>query len=354
MTARNVSGGVLTTASVANVTTGGGGLAASGSVSDTDSGQTNQLAYDKASGLSEQLIIDFDNDIDSASFTFNSLFTSGYGEEGHWAVYDNGVLVAQGDFTEGAAGSGTGTVTIDPTAVFDQLVLSANIQTDFTDGSDYVVTGIDYTEAGTGDTITGTDIDDVMYGFGGDDTLNGGGGDDVLIGGEGADALDGGAGTDTVSYVGSSAAVDVNLGSGTATGGDAAGDTFSNIENVTGSSFDDTLTGDSGDNTLSGGAGDDTLYGGDGNDLFLFQEGDGSDTASGGAGASWVDTVHLMDADGGGDLGVYGADWTVTITSGSIDSQDANSISLAQDTDGFVTLQDGSQFSFTDLERIEF
>jgi hypothetical protein len=61
-----------------------------------------------------------------------------------------------------------------------------------------------------------------------------------------------------------------------------------------------------------------------------------------------------MDADGGSDIGAFGTDWTLTVTSGSIDSQDANSISLAQDTDGYVTLQDGSQFSFTDLERIEF
>ena len=60
------------------------------------------------------------------------------------------------------------------------------------------------------------------------------GGNDTLIGG--ADTLDGGDGTDTASYEGSSAAVTVSLVAGaTNTGGDAEGDTLSNIENLTGS-----------------------------------------------------------------------------------------------------------------------
>ena len=50
------------------------------------------------------------------------------------------------------------------------------------------------------------------------------------------------------------------------TGGHAAGDTFSNIENLTGSSHNDTLNGDDGDNILAGGAGADRLDGGDGTD----------------------------------------------------------------------------------------
>ena len=42
-------------------------------------------------------------------------------------------------------------------------------------------------------------------------------------------------------------------------GGDAQGDRLSNIENLTGSNFDDTLEGDAGNNMLVGGLGTDTV-----------------------------------------------------------------------------------------------
>ena len=75
--------------------------------------------------------------------------------------------------------------------------------------------------------------------------------------------MDGGTDTDTASYEGSSAAVTVSLVAGaTNTGGDAEGDTLSNIENLTGSAHDDSLTGNDFGNDLSGGAGADTLNGG--------------------------------------------------------------------------------------------
>ena len=61
----------------------------------------------------------------------------------------------------------------------------------------------------------------------------------------------------------------VNLGAGTASGGDAQGDTLSGIESLTGSAQADTLTGDSGDNMLDGGAGADVLTGGLGNDTYV-------------------------------------------------------------------------------------
>ena len=62
----------------------------------------------------------------------------------------------------------------------------------------------------------------------------------------------------------------VNLGAGTASGGDAAGDTLSGIENVIGSAQADTLTGDGGDNVLEGDAGNDSLDGGAGDDTAVF------------------------------------------------------------------------------------
>jgi hypothetical protein len=72
--------------------------------------------------------------------------------------------------------------------------------------------------------------------------LIGDAGDNVLVGGAGADQLDGGGGFNTADYSTSSAAVTVNLATGRGAGGDAEGDTLVNIQQVDGSSYDDTLT----------------------------------------------------------------------------------------------------------------
>ena len=134
--------------------------------------------------------------------------------------------------------------------------------------------------------------DDTLYGEAGDDTLDGEEGDDVLEGGAGADVFNGGAGGDTASYTGSPVRVRVNLDTGQAAGGDAAGDTFHDIEHLAGSAYADKLTGDGGANRLSGGAGDDRLYGSAGNDVL--NGGAGADTLGGGAGD---DTVSYLDSD---------------------------------------------------------
>jgi Ca2+-binding RTX toxin-like protein len=142
------------------------------------------------------------------------------------------------------------------------------------------------------DTLTGDDhanmLDggvgwDSLFGGGDADILLGGDGDDTLEGGAGPDTLNGGAHTDTASYAGSGSGVTVNLATGTATGGDAAGDTFVSIENLIGSSHGDKLTGDAGDNTLNGLGGRDTLTGGGGNDTL--DGGANNDTLLGGVGS---------------------------------------------------------------------
>ena len=125
--------------------------------------------------------------------------------------------------------------------------------------------------AGSGDdSVTGNVADNLLEGRDGADTLMGSLGDDTLIGGTGADTLDGGEGSDTAAYTGSDAAVTVNLLNGTATGGDAEGDTFTSIENLSGSAHDDSLTGDASDNVLEGAAGADVLDGGDGLDTAAY------------------------------------------------------------------------------------
>lgn len=126
----------------------------------------------------------------------------------------------------------------------------------------------------------------------GDNRLVGNAGDNVLAGLAGADIIDGGAGRDIASYAASLEGVTIDLGTGLALGGDAAGDILVDVEGLTGSGLADNLTGDDGDNVLNGGAGDDALVGGDGADRL--DGGLGSDVLAGGAG----DDVYIIaDAD---------------------------------------------------------
>ena len=141
------------------------------------------------------------------------------------------------------------------------------------------------------DTLDGGAGNDGLYGRAGNDTLNGGDGDDLLSGGLGTDRLDGGAGLDRVTYVDSAAGVTINLANGTAAGGDAQGDVLVNIENLTGSVFNDALTGNAGGNLLQGGAGNDWIDGGAGDDVV--SGGTGSDALYGGLGN---DTLIYTDS----------------------------------------------------------
>ena len=186
VTAQNVVGGVLTAPSAANVADGGGWFGAGGTVSDTDSGVQQQIAYDLASGISETLIVDFDNPITELSFTTYSLQTASFGEVGHYDVYNGGVLVGSSDFTD-STGTGNDTFTVSGFGDFDQIVFTALIQTDLTDGSDYGISDITFTPSlpasdPDADSIDGGDGDDLIYGEVGGDTLGGGSGDDTIYG----------------------------------------------------------------------------------------------------------------------------------------------------------------------------
>ncbi|WP_162270304.1 S8 family serine peptidase [Bordetella ansorpii] len=109
----------------------------------------------------------------------------------------------------------------------------------------------------------------------------------LIFAGSGDNVMDGGGGTDTVNYLSATAGITLNLSLTTAqaTGGSGT-DTVRNIENVTGTRFDDVLTGNAANNVLIGGLGNDTLSGGAGNDIltgalgndtYLLNRGDGSD-----------------------------------------------------------------------------
>lgn len=140
------------------------------------------------------------------------------------------------------------------------------------------------------------------------DTLTGNEGNNVLVGGAGADSLDGYWGWDTADYAGSTAAVVVDLGLNTATGGDAEGDTFTSIENLVGTAYADTLTGDYEYNTFEGGAGADQLNGGDGADTASYARSDAAvtvnlDAGTGTGGDAQGDTLSLIENLLGSDFG---------------------------------------------------
>jgi len=185
-----------------------------------------------------------------------------------------------------------------PTATADLTVTGKGGNDSITTGS-----GIDIIDGGEGnDTIRSGAGDDRVVGGGGNDNLFGGDGADNLKGGKGADIIDGGNGEDYLNYSNSSAGVNIDLFLGSASGGDAEGDSYTNIEHVRGSVFDDIITGNNGNNILYGGSGgNDILNGGKGNDRLnglhgddILNGGEGNDILEGGFG---IDTLNGGDGD---------------------------------------------------------
>jgi len=131
----------------------------------------------------------------------------------------------------------------------------------------------------------------IIRGLAGKDGLYGLSGNDTLIGGADGDHLDGGSesglkfgtlqaesdqlqdGGDTASYEDAPSPVSVNLLTKSGSEGDAAGDTFNEIENLLGSAYGDTLIGDDTANDINPGIqndGIDVVDGGDGTDRLTI------------------------------------------------------------------------------------
>jgi Ca2+-binding RTX toxin-like protein len=128
--------------------------------------------------------------------------------------------------------------------------------------------------ANTGTIQNGTAGGDMLIGSAFGDQLSGGDGKDTLIGGAGNDILRGGNDLDIVDYSRAPRGVDVSLGYGITINNDGFGnrDVLWEIENLSGSQYNDTLSGESyafnnviygrgGDDKIFGQGGDDTLYG---------------------------------------------------------------------------------------------
>lgn len=227
---------------------------------------------------------------------------------------------------------------------------SGNDTIDGEDGNDsiYGDDGNDSLRGWDGDDyIEGGDGNDTLEGDGGTDTLLGGAGDDLISLWTGADSVDGGDGQDTIRLYDS-------FGNDTITGGEGGTDndnidltaltgpvtvtysgdeagtitngtdtiTFSEIENIFLTAFDDSVDGgadssgmnifaDDGEDTVTGGSGDDSIEGG-GDDDTIFG-GDGADTLRGGDGNDSIGS--FSGTDNGDDL-IYGDAGNDNIISG--------------------------------------
>ena len=154
--------------------------------------------------------------------------------------------------------------------------------------------------AGGNDLLDGSLGNDLIEGGSGNDKVLGGQGNDFMFGGTGADELDGGAGNDEldggtdddlVDYSGAGSDLTINLATGVATG--QGTDVLISIEDVIGSSKDDSITGDDASNEITAGSGDDYVDAGSGDDLIAGGDGAGNDRYIGGNG---VDTIKYTSA----------------------------------------------------------
>jgi Ca2+-binding RTX toxin-like protein len=258
---------------------------------------------------------------------------------------DNVITGGDGNNTlDGGGGTNTLDYSHDPAGV--TVDLSSGTATNGYGGTDTLSNFQNVIGSAYADTITGDSNDNVLSGGAGNDTLSGGGGNDILIGGAGNDSMDGGTGTNTVDYSHDPAGVTVDLSAGTATDGWGGSDTLSNIQNVTGSAYDDTITGDSNANVLVGGDGNDTLSGGGGNDTL--DGGSGNNVLDGGTGTNTVDYSHdpgsvYVDLSSGFALNGYGGTDTLTNIQNVVGSAYGSTL-IGDNNDNSITGGDGNDW----------
>ncbi|SOB95984.1 beta strand repeat-containing protein [Thalassospira xiamenensis] len=294
----------------------------------------------------------------------NNIVNAGEGDNRIWTGSGNDTISVGSDDDYIDAGDGDNTIT---GGEGRNTILSGS-------GDDSITTGSGKDMVASGDGNDRIDVgggDNTVWGEGGNDSIHGGYGDDTFLGGDGNDILnadggsnyfDGGSGNDTLTTGWGRDTLYGGSGNDTIDGGGDRDRLYGDDGNdtLTGGAGNDTLFGGAGndmllggddDDTLIGGTGDDRLYGGGGSDLFIFNMGDGSDHVDGGANGWTTDTIELHGADGGN---IDSSDWTLVLDEGSITKSKHNYMELSTDSSGTIVFSDGTELTFSNVERIEW
>ncbi|NVK17244.1 MAG: cadherin-like domain-containing protein, partial [Methylocystaceae bacterium] len=135
---RSIVNGELTEASTDNVGVHENNPLGFGVVGSTQGDGANvEIGYDSATGQSEQLIVDFDDDVSSAEVSFSWQNSR---EDATYELYKDGVKVGEGRVHGGSDGIDPAiTVTADNGADFDQIVFSAP-----EDNDDFLINSIEF------------------------------------------------------------------------------------------------------------------------------------------------------------------------------------------------------------------
>ncbi|SEH29930.1 calcium-binding protein [Magnetospirillum fulvum] len=223
--------------------------------------------------------IDGGSGIDTVSYTFNSgtvhtinLANNAANSGGYAAgdVLSNIEVVIGGNSGDTITGNSSSTTTIIG-GTGNDLFFGGSVGDSFSGGNGTDTVSYNNDSSGVGLTISLTNTANSSGYAQGDsytsiETIIGTGFDDTFIGGtaSGSATMDGAVGSDWISYAGLAAAT-VSLGGGT-NAGSAQYDKLVNIENILGSGNADVLTGSTATNTINAGAGDDTIFGSGGSD----------------------------------------------------------------------------------------
>ncbi|OSQ32540.1 Ig-like domain-containing protein [Thalassospira sp. MCCC 1A03138] len=294
----------------------------------------------------------------------NNIVNAGEGDNRIWTGTGNDTISVGSDDDYIDAGDGDNTIT---GGEGRNTILGGS-------GDDSITTGSGKDTVASGDGDDRIDVgggDNTVWGEGGNDSIHGGYGDDTFLGGDGNDILnadggsnyfDGGSGNDTLTtgwgrdtlYGGSGDDTIDGGGDKDRLYGDDGNDTLiggAGKDTLSGGAGNDMLLGGDDDDTLIGGTGDDQLYGGGGSDLFIFNMGDGADHVDGGANGWTTDTIELHSANGGN---IDSSDWTLVLDEGSITKSKHNYMELSTDSSGTIVFSDGTELTFSNVERIEW
>lgn len=192
----------------------------------------------------------------------DDILRSGFGND----ILDGGVGTNTLEYTQSATGINT-----------DQRVLDTN-------GFYDVINGIYTDKVKNIATLTGSNFNDTIIGNALSQTYNGQDGDDTIDGGEGLDTIDGGAGNDTVTYASLTSGF-ISVSGDTVTDRNGNIENLVNVENIHGTTYNDSFVGNAGNNSYSG-------LGGDDNFVATL----GNDTINGGIGNDTLDASTLPSA----------------------------------------------------------